>query len=130
MNTHEAQAVLRQHFKPYTAQNYQQLRSLIGGEHVSKISGPSGTEYHFEVYASLVNEDSNDIEVEGIVTEVKGRWWLPPSVEQSFVISPDGQKYSRCPGLLPDAEPASSPNGGPAEPPANPGVTGGPPSVS
>jgi hypothetical protein len=75
--------VLRQHFKPYTAQNYEQLRSLIGGEHVSKISGPSGTEYHFEVYASLVNEDSDDIEVEGIVTEVKGRWWLPPSVARA-----------------------------------------------
>ena len=105
MNKHEAQSVLRQHFKPYVLQNYEQLRSLIGGEHVSKICGPSGTEYHFEVYVSLVNEDSDDIEVEGIVTEVKGRWWLPPSVEQSFVVAPGGQKYSRCPGLLPGAEP-------------------------
>ena len=129
MNKHEAQSVLQQHFKPYTAQNYQQLSSLIGAEHVSKIRGPSGTEYHFEVYASLVNEDSNDIEVEGIVTEVKGRWWLPPSVEQSFVVAPDGQKYSRCSGLLPDTRPAAPPNGGPGAPAANPGVTGAPPSV-
>jgi len=112
MNRLEAQSVLRQCFRPYAAQNYEQLRSLIGGEHVSKISGSSGTEYHFEVYASLVNEDSNDIEVEGIVTEVKGRWWLPPSVEESFVVSPDGQKYSRCSGLLPDAEPGAAPNSG------------------
>jgi hypothetical protein len=110
MNKQEAQSVLRQHFRPYAAQSYEQLRSLVGGEHVSKISGPSGTEYHFEVYVSLVNEDSNDIEVEGIVSEVKGRWWLPPSVEESFVVASDGQKYSRCPGLLPDAEAAAPPN--------------------
>ena len=105
MNKDEALSVLRQHFELYVAQNYEQLSSLIGREHVSKISGPSGIEYHFEVYVSLVNEDSNDLEVEGIVTEVKGRWWLPPSVQESFVVAPDGQKYSRCSGLLPDPEP-------------------------
>lgn len=122
--------MLLDHFEPYAAQNYEQLRSLIGAEHVVKISGPSGTEYHFEVYASLVNEDSNDIEVEGIVTEVKGRWWLPPSVQQSFVVAPDGQKYSWCSGLLPEAEPAVSPNGGPAECVDNSAAGGGPPSGS
>ena len=130
MNKHEAQSVLRQHFAPYAAQSYEQLRCLIGGEHVSRINGPSGTEYHFEVYASLVNEDSTDIEVEGIVTEAKGRWWLPPSVEERFVVANDGKKYSRCTWLLAGAEPSAAPNGGPATQPGNSGVAEGPPSVS
>jgi hypothetical protein len=107
MNKDEAQTVLRQHLRPYATQSYEQLKSLIGGEHVSKVRGPSGTEYHFEVYASYiddVDEHTDTIEVEGIVTEAKGRWWCPPSVEERFVVASDGKKYSRCAWLLPGAE--------------------------
>jgi hypothetical protein len=130
MNKQEAQSVLRRYLGPYVTQSYEQLGSLIGSEHVSKVSGPSGMEYHFEVYAEHVNEDDNTIEVEGIVTEAKGRWWFPASVHESFVVGRDGKKYSRCGGLLEDIEPSAAPNDGTATQPGSPGGNAGPPSVS
>jgi len=89
MNKQEAKNILQGHLRPYKKWDYKNLKELIGGEHVTKIIGQSGTEYFFEIYVNLVNECDVTLEVEGMVTEVEGRRYCPPTVHGSFCIAPD-----------------------------------------
>jgi hypothetical protein len=100
MDKQEARQLLLQQLRPYLRWSYDRLRALLGGEHVTEIRGQTGCRYFFEVHVSRPSEAFDDLEVEGIISEVEGRRSFPPNVTASFCLSPDGRLHSRTPDLM------------------------------
>jgi len=91
MDMEEARALLRKHLIPYREWTYDKLASLVGEEHVSEVTGDSGKRYFFQIDVEYVNETDDTLWVEGYVTEVEGRRWLPPQVNASFGVTRQNQ---------------------------------------
>ncbi len=93
MDREEAQALLVQCLVLYKQWSYDELRVLVGKENVVEVTGSLGTRYYFEVYVAPVNENQDDLLVEGLVRRKKGRRWLPDVEQAEFGISPDNTVY-------------------------------------
>ncbi len=95
MDKDEARHMLLEHLRPYLQWSYDRLRALAGGEHVIEVQGRSGARYCFEVYVAPVNETVADLEVEGLISVLRGRRWFPSMLSASFVMTADGKVSSR-----------------------------------
>ena len=92
--------MLLNHFLPRARWSYEQLAAHIGEEYIVQVTGPSGVKYIFQFEVRFVNEDTDDLEVEGCVFEYEGRKLLPPSSNTSFGISRDGRSWSHDADVL------------------------------
>lgn len=106
MNRDEAKRLLIQHLQPYVGRPYRELSEFIGTEHVEKITVSSGTEYYFQLDVAPINEDEDALIVDGIVTEVHGRTFLPPTEQATFTITPDDKICHISPELRQNPEEA------------------------
>ncbi|MCP4535727.1 MAG: hypothetical protein GY832_01105 [Chloroflexi bacterium] len=93
LDREEAMTVLIQHLVPYKQWSYDELRTLVDSENVVKVAGSSGTKYYFEVYVAPVNENHDELLVEGLVSKVAGRRWLPDVEQAEFGMRPDNTIY-------------------------------------
>jgi hypothetical protein len=88
MDTHEAQALLRDKLSEYRNLPYAALRDRIGAVDTSTIIGPSGVEYQVEVQVVWDNKPRETILVLGSIDDGGLRAFFPLSV--SFSMGPDG----------------------------------------
>ena len=87
MNKKEALEILQREMSKCRGLSWAKAQSFIGIEKVDKVTNSIGTEYYFELCVSYVDERELDIEVEGLVSEVKGRKLFPSYVQESYCIS-------------------------------------------
>ncbi len=106
MNRAEAKQLLIERLQVYIGLSYRDLSEFVGSEHVEKITMASGTEYYFQLDVAPFNEDEDALIVDGIVTEVHGRRFLPPTEQATFTIMPDDKLYHISPELQQSEEEA------------------------
>ena len=114
MNREEAKQLLVEHLQPFVARSYRELTAFVGIEHVEKFIMASGTEYYFQLDVAPVNEDDDSLVVEGLVFEVQGRKFLPPTEQASFTVTRENQFFCTSPELRQAAERAEQAGGGQA----------------
>jgi hypothetical protein len=112
MNRAEAKQLLIERLQPYVGRSYRDLSEFVGSEHVEKITMASGIEYYFQLDVAPINEDKDALIVDGIVTEVHGRRFLPPTEQATFTITPDDKICHISPELQQSREEAEHVVGG------------------